>query len=95
MRVIVNVLNPKIAVFFLAFLPQFANPTRGSIPLQILTLGLLYCLLALLTDGAYALLATQLRRFLGPRFRESRIPRYASGTCYIGLGVGTAFAKRS
>ena len=52
--VVVSVLNPKIAVFFLAFLPQFVEPNRGSVPQQVLVLGLLYVALALFTDGAYA-----------------------------------------
>ncbi len=50
--VVVSVLNPKIAVFFLAFLPQFVEPGRGAIPQQVLFLGLLYVALALVTDGA-------------------------------------------
>ncbi len=93
--VLVNVLNPKAAVFFMAFLPQFADPSRGAVPTQILLLGLVYCGMALITDAGYALLASQLRRWFGHRFGGSRLPRYASGTCYIGLGVGTALAERS
>jgi threonine/homoserine/homoserine lactone efflux protein len=88
--VVVSVLNPKIAVFFLAFLPHFADPSRGSVPQQIFLLGAAYCLLSLCTDGAYALLASRLRGwFRGPLARGS-LPRYASGAVYIGLGVSTA-----
>ncbi len=93
--VMVSVLNPKIAVFFLAFLPQFVEPERGPVTQQLLVLGLLYVLLALVTDGAYALLAGSLRSWIGGRFTQSRIPRYASGAVYIGLGVSTAFTGRS
>lgn len=93
--VVVSVLNPKIAVFFLAFLPQFADPRHGPVPLQILLLGLLYCALALITDGGYALLASELRGRLGPRLGRSSWQRYASGTVYIGLGVSTALADRN
>jgi len=63
--VVVSVLNPKIAVFFLAFLPQFVETSRGPIPQQVLLLGLLYVALALFTDSAYAFLAGRLRRWLG------------------------------
>jgi threonine/homoserine/homoserine lactone efflux protein len=92
--VIISVLNPKIAIFFLAFLPQFVDPGQGTVPLQILFLGTLYVLLALFTDGAYAILASRIRGWLGGRVMRSSLPRYASGTAFIGLGVGTAFADR-
>lgn len=92
--VVVSVLNPKIAVFFLAFLPQFAEPSRGAVPLQVLLLGLLYVGLALITDGAYALLAARLRGWLGSRVMQGPGPRYASGAVYISLGVSTALADR-
>lgn len=92
--VVVSVLNPKIAIFFLACLPQFADPRRGSVPLQVFFLGLFYVGLALITDGAYALLAARLRRWFGSRLIQGRAPRYASGAVYIGLGVSTALADR-
>ncbi len=92
--VIVSVLNPKIAIFFLAFLPQFVEASRGPVPQQILLLGLLYVLLALFTDGAYAYLAGGLRRWLGGRVMKGPLPRYASGVVFIGLGVSTAFTDR-
>lgn len=92
--VIVSVLNPKIAIFFLAFLPQFTDPTLGSVPMQVFLLGLLYCLLALITDSCYALLADQLRRRFGPRFGHNRWATYATGTVYVGLGVGTALVEQ-
>ncbi len=92
--VLVSVLNPKIAVFFLAFLPQFAEPGRGPIAQQVLFLGLLYVALALCTDGAYAVLAGRLRHWLRGRVLQGPLPRYTSGVVYIGLGVSTALADR-
>jgi threonine/homoserine/homoserine lactone efflux protein len=92
--VVVSVLNPKIAVFFLAFLPQFVEPGRGPVAQQVLFLGLLYVALALLTDAAYAVLAGRLRRWIGTRLIQGPLPRYASGVVYIGLGVSTALAER-
>jgi threonine/homoserine/homoserine lactone efflux protein len=88
--VVVSVLNPKIAVFFLAFLPHFADPSRGSVPQQIFLLGTLYVLLALCTDGAYALLASRLRGWFRGPLARGPLPRYASGAVYVGLGVSTA-----
>lgn len=92
--VLVSILNPKIAIFFLAFLPQFVDASRGPVPRQILLLGLLYVGLALVTDSVYALLAGSLRHWLRGRVPDGPLPRYASGLLYIGLGIGTAIAGR-
>lgn len=84
--VLVNVLNPKTAVFFLAFLPQFADPARGPVAAQLAVLGGLFILLGVLSDGSYALAASALARPLRtPRLR--RRLRHASGVMYVGLGV--------
>ena len=91
---LVSILNPKIAIFFLAFLPQFVDPERGPIPQQVLLLGLLYVALALVTDGCYAWLAGSLREWLGGRVSQGPLPRYASGVLYLGLGVSTALTGR-
>ena len=92
--VLVSVLNPKIAVFFLAFLPQFVEPGRGPVPQQVLLLGLIYVALALVTDSGYAFLAGSLRHLLGGPVMQGPLPRYASGVLYIGLGVSTALTGR-
>ena len=92
--VIVSVFNPKVAVFFLAFLPQFVNPGHGPIPQQVLFLGTLYCALALITDGVYALLAGSLRYWLSGRVMQGRLPRYLGGSLYVGLGIKAALAER-
>lgn len=92
--VVISVLNPKIAVFFLAFLPQFVSPEFGQVSHQILFLGVLYVVLALFTDGAYAFLSSRLRGWLGSRIVQGPLPRYASGAVYLGLGVSTALADR-
>jgi len=91
--VVVSVLNPKVAVFFLAFLPHFTDPLRGSVSTQMFWLGLLYCALALCTDGAYAVLASRLRRWMRGPMARGPLPRYASGAVYIGLGVSTALVE--
>lgn len=88
----VNLLNPKTALFFFAFLPQFVNVGAGSVAGQILLLGGLFVVMALVTDGAYALLASLLADRLrnSPRFIKSQ--RYVAGLVYIGLGLTTAFS---
>ena len=87
---LVSVLNPKIALFFLAFLPQFVDPHGASVPQQIVVLGLVYVSLALVTDGGYALLASRLRGWLGTRGLHGPLPRYLCGSVYLGLGISTA-----
>jgi len=91
---LVSVLNPKLALFFLAFLPQFVNPAAGPVTGQVLRLGLLYVGLALVTDSSYALLAGSLARRLGARLTGCAWPRYTSGLVYLGLGLGTALSGR-
>lgn len=92
--VIVSLFNPKIAVFFLAFLPQFVDPGQASATQQILLLGLLYAVLAVLTDGSYALLAGSVRHWFRGRIMRGPLPRYLSGGVYLGLGVQAALAER-
>lgn len=91
---LVSVLNPKIAVFFLAFLPQFVEPGRGPVPQQVLLLGLIYVALAISTDGAYAFLSGSLRCWLSGRVMQGPLPRYLSGGVYLALGVSTALTGR-
>ena len=90
--VLVNMLNPKTALFFLAFLPQFVDPARGGAVPQILLLGLLFSFMGLATDSLYALGADRAASVLRRSPRASRSGRYVSGGVYIGLGIATAFA---
>ncbi len=90
--VVVNVLNPKTAIFFLAFLPQFANPARGPIATQILVLGLCFVALGLCSDGAYALLAGTLAARLRRTPRARRAMDRSSGAVLVGLGAAAALA---
>jgi threonine/homoserine/homoserine lactone efflux protein len=95
--VLVATLNPKTALFFLAFLPQFVQPARGAVALQFLLLGCLFVLMAIVTDGLYALLAGTAGHWLkGARAaRTLRAERVVVGTVYIGLGVSAALAPVS
>jgi threonine/homoserine/homoserine lactone efflux protein len=92
--VVVNVLNPKTALFFLAFLPQFVDPDAASPALQIAVLGLLFVVLAVVSDSVWALAAgTASERLRGNR-RFLAVRRYVSGSVFVGLGALTAAAKR-
>ena len=84
--VLVDLLNPKTGLFFLAFLPQFVNPASGAVTTQILVLGIVFVLLAALTDGAYALLAGSMRAALNRSARTRRRLDRTTGGVYIGLG---------
>ncbi len=88
--VIVAVLNPKTALFFLAFLPQFVDPSRGSVTAQFLTLGGLFVSMAIVTDSLYALLAGTAGQWLKSTRLFARAERYVVGSVYIGLGVTAA-----
>jgi threonine/homoserine/homoserine lactone efflux protein len=87
---VVNLLNPKTALFFLAFLPQFVDPVRGAVALQVATLGLLFIGLGLVSDGTYAVVASAAGRWLRASAGFRRAQRYVSGTVYVGLGVTAA-----
>ena len=90
--VVVNVLNPKTGLFFLAFLPQFVTISRGHVGEQIVCLGVVFVLLGAVTDSLYALTAGSAAQWLRgkPRFLASE--RWISGSLYIGLGVAAAFS---
>lgn len=89
---IVNLLNPKTALFFLAFLPQFVELDRGHVATQIAFLGVLYTVIGFLTDGAYALAAGTAGNWLKRSPGYLKAERWVSGFVYIGLGLTAAFA---
>jgi threonine/homoserine/homoserine lactone efflux protein len=88
--VVVNVLNPKTALFMLAFLPQFVDPARGSVTPQILFLGGFLSVLGLVSDGTYALVAAGVGRWLRSSARYLRIQRYVTGGVLVALGITAA-----
>jgi threonine/homoserine/homoserine lactone efflux protein len=92
--VLVQILNPKTALFFLAFLPPFLDPRRGPVFVQVVLLGVTFLTLGLVTDSAYALAAARLAQ----RWRNARDRRRTerlSGLVYIALGAAAAVSPRT
>jgi len=90
---LVHVAAAETALFFLAFLPQFVDVSRGAVGAQILALGVVFVLLGLLTDGGYAVMAGTAARWLRARPRYLSSERWISGGMYIGLGVTAALSS--
>jgi threonine/homoserine/homoserine lactone efflux protein len=88
--VVVNLLNPKTALFFFAFLPQFIDAARGRVAVQIVSLGAILVLLGALSDTTYALAVGGVGNWLRGNLKFLRAQRYFAGSVYIGLGAATA-----
>jgi threonine/homoserine/homoserine lactone efflux protein len=89
---IVNILNPKTALFFFAFLPQFVDPSHGTVAAQVLFLGTMFVLMGIVSDGIWALLAGSAGGWLRGHRGFLRSQRYFAGTVFIALGITTALA---
>lgn len=90
--IVVAILNPKTALFFFAFFPQFIDPSKGHVVAQILLLGSIMVIMATVTDSVWALTTGSLGRWLRGNLRYLRAERYVSGFVYIGLGLSAALA---
>ncbi|MCW8977035.1 MAG: LysE family translocator [Sedimenticola sp.] len=91
--VVMNIMNPKVSLFFLAFLPQFVNPQLGSVTLQVAILGLLFMLSAFLVFGLVSLAAGRIGRFLR-KGNGALILNRLSGVVFAGLAVKLLLAER-
>ena len=90
--VLVNLLNPKTALFFLAFLPQFVDPSLGHPSLQIFQLGVLFALMGWISDSVWAVLAGTVADHFRDSIRLRRVQRNISGGALIALGLASAFS---
>lgn len=92
--IIMNVTNPKVSLFFLAFLPQFADPGRGSLTLQLLLLGGVFILATILVFGGIALLAGTLGEWLNRSEKTLQIMNRVAGSVFVGLALKLAITER-
>ena len=92
--VVISIFNPKIAIFFLAYLPLFTDPALGSVTVQLAILGSLYCVLSVISDGAYAILASGASGWFRDRMLNSPVMRYLTGSIFVGLGIHAALATQ-
>ena len=86
----VNILNPKTALFFFAFLPQFVDPAKGNVTAQTLLLGAIFVGMGIITDSMFALVTSSLASKLTGNKRFQKGQRYFAGLVYVGLGITTA-----
>lgn len=92
--IIMNITNPKVSIFFLAFLPQFADPDRGRISAQMLVLGGIFIVATILVFGGIALLGGALGGWLSRSARAQKIMNRVAGTVFIGLALKLVTAER-
>jgi threonine/homoserine/homoserine lactone efflux protein len=90
----VGVSNPKTIVFFAAVLPQFIDPIRGHIVVQMLTLGMIFNVIALVSDSLWGIVASQARDWFGRSPRRLSLVGGVGGLTMIGLGVTVAVTGR-
>jgi threonine/homoserine/homoserine lactone efflux protein len=93
--VIVNVLNPKTALFFLAFLPQFVDPDRGAVWPQVAVLGVVFVSVAVLSDVTYALVSDAIAGRIRRTGTGARMRRWLTGGVFVALGITAAAARRN
>lgn len=89
-----NITNPKVSIFFLAFLPQFADPTRGPVAMQIILLGGLFIVATIFVFGSVAIAAGSLRKWLLRSDRVQIALNRLSGIVFVGLATRLATAER-
>jgi len=89
-----NITNPKVSIFFLAFLPQFTNPASGSVTLQIFMLGAIFMICALVVFSSIALVAGKLGDWFNKSKNAENILNKVAGTVFVGLALKLALSER-
>ncbi len=92
--VFMNITNPKVSIFFLAFLPQFTDPGKGALPLQMITLGIIFMVTIIVVFGSVSQLAGYIGTWFSKSKRAGIILNRTAGTIFAGLAIKLAFAER-
>ena len=92
--ILVNALNPKVALFFMAFIPQFVNPASGSVPIQTAVLGSIFLVLTIAVFTGYAMSAVMIRQLLIERPALERMIEWATGSLFVYLGIRLILSTR-
>lgn len=92
--IIMNITNPKVSIFFLAFLPQFADPARGSIAVQVVLLGCLFIVSTIWVFGGVAFLADVLGGFLSRSEKAQSVLNKIAGTVFVALAAKLAMSNQ-
>jgi threonine/homoserine/homoserine lactone efflux protein len=92
--VLMNLSNPKVAIFFLAFLPQFVQPGAGPVAVQVAWLGLLFILATLLVFGGFAWFASLIGGWLRGSARAQQVLNRLAAVVFAGLALRLAFSER-
>jgi threonine/homoserine/homoserine lactone efflux protein len=92
--IIMNVTNPKVSIFFLAFLPQFVDPQRGAVSLQMVSLGTIFIVSTIFIFGAVALIGGTLGDWLNRSAKAQRAMNWIAGTVFVGLALKLVTAER-
>jgi threonine/homoserine/homoserine lactone efflux protein len=92
--IVMNVTNPKVSIFFLAFLPQFTDPQLGSISLQMIVLGSIFIVATVLVFGTVAMIGGLLGSWLNRSPRGQRMINWIAGSVFLGLAIKLATTER-
>jgi threonine/homoserine/homoserine lactone efflux protein len=92
--ILMNITNPKVSIFFLAFLPQFVDPSKGAVSLQMPVLGAVFILATILVFGGIALLAGLIGEWLNRSPMVQKVMNRLTGAVFTGLAIRLAIAQR-
>jgi threonine/homoserine/homoserine lactone efflux protein len=94
MGFVTNLLNPKIAMLYLALLPQFIDPAQGSVLMQSVVFGTAQIVISVSVNAGIAIAAGAIAAFLGARPAWLKVQRWLMGTVLAGLALRMAFETR-